>query len=394
MRRLWGRRVLVFIYDKGTQRFYFYDSVPALAFYFNAAGSVLKDQYDEDYIRNSVIEGGAITFELEGHIFEGIMNRDQISSNIQVAQINPDPRDVLTNKVQGQQNLGQFRILSASIKYKKESSARPQFLMCDIVGSPDAMPQEWLDNGIPGNWLATDENGNSLIPDGSSKNFKLSRKCLECYQVLQTDDNGAQWLNVTQYHKAYNEGSDNGVTTGMTSSRVWMVFYRAATNPFEPELVNQLIVSIGDVYATHNHDKRFGTILSTSLIGKVCTASTGNYANYVPLNNYSHYQTNGYQILNRFSSPFSHDDLKLFSSINSPAIKMFPVLVKHSSDTLYMGCVYKEIKHDNNVIGDDSTFRYTLSAVIGTETDLNGNTVVRGQKRCQLPYHFKERDKY
>ena len=63
--------------------------------------------------------------------------------------------------------------------------------MCDIIGSLDAMPPEWKTEGLPGNWLATDEDGNSLIPDGTDKNFKLSRKCLECYQVLRTDDNGS-----------------------------------------------------------------------------------------------------------------------------------------------------------------------------------------------------------
>ena len=46
-------------------------------------------------------------------------------------------------------------------------SARPQFLAVDIIGATTAMPQEWLDNGIPGNWLAVGEEGESLIPDGT-----------------------------------------------------------------------------------------------------------------------------------------------------------------------------------------------------------------------------------
>ena len=39
------------------------------------------------------------------------------------------------------------------------------------------MPQEWLDNGIPGNWLAVDEDGGSLIPDGTSKELKRVVRC-------------------------------------------------------------------------------------------------------------------------------------------------------------------------------------------------------------------------
>ena len=57
-------------------------------------------------------------------------------------------------------------------------AARPQFLMCDIIGSLDAMPQEWLDNGIPGNWLAVGEEGEDLIPDGTVKNLQTQPEVL------------------------------------------------------------------------------------------------------------------------------------------------------------------------------------------------------------------------
>ncbi len=83
------------------------------------------------------------------------------------------------------------------------ASARPQFLMVDIIGSLDAMPDEWKTNGIPGNCLAVGEDGNSLIPDGTQKQFKASRKVFDCYQVLETSDKGITWYERSQFNSHF-----------------------------------------------------------------------------------------------------------------------------------------------------------------------------------------------
>ena len=113
-------------------------------------------------------------------------------------------------------------------------SASPQFLYVDVIGALTAMPQEWLDNGIPGNWLAVDEDGGSLIPDGTVRNYKASRKVLDAYLVLQTDDRGVTWSDVTSTYETTLEGAGNTLgSQTFAATRSLMVFYRTAANPFE-----------------------------------------------------------------------------------------------------------------------------------------------------------------
>ena len=56
----------------------------------------------------------------------------------------------------------------------EHSTSRPQFLETDIIGNLNQLPSEWKNKYIPGNMLILNEDGESLIPDGTRKFYKAS----------------------------------------------------------------------------------------------------------------------------------------------------------------------------------------------------------------------------
>ena len=63
-------------------------------------------------------------------------------------------------------------------------------------------------------------------------------------------------------------------------------------------------------------------------------------------------------------------------------IKILPYL----SPAGYINLIYKEVKSTNGESGDDNRFNIVNNQ--STVTDTNGETVIVGQKRVALPYHF------
>ena len=258
----------------------------------------------------------------------------------------------------------------------QQPSARPQFLACDIIGSLDAMPPEWLKNGICGNWLAVGEEGEDLIPDGTTKNFKLSRKCLDCYLVLSTTDNGDNWSDRTSEFQNGFEGSGNSIKANPQVDFCMMVFYRATANPFELT-TTATIRAINQGYRFNDNQVWRGNLVTERMIGKISTASH-THIRY-PI------QTDNGSYLTRLNNP-AHSPLTLNES-SSRAVKVLPYL--GSIETAFtLNSAYKEQKYKDGSWGDDNKFNIVDHQ--STVTDLNGEQVIVGQKRCALPYHFGE----
>ena len=275
---------------------------------------------------------------------------------------------------------------NCTIQLHFTKTARPQFLMCDIIGSLDDMPDEWKTQGIPGNWLAVGEEGESLIPDGTEKNFKLSRKCLECYQVLYTSDGGSTWEDATATWKPLLESSANARATSIIAPYVHIIFYRTSANPFELTK-NSNLTALGDVWANTRGNVPALCLLSSHLIGKVTTNSNGYKQKTIPLSESNlDRKTDGYCHLfggNHAGGEPIHAPINLTNlTLHIPAIKTLPVLTKDG----YMQIVYKEMKHNGTQWGDDNKFDIVDNQ--STVTDLNGETVIVGQKRVELPYIF------
>ena len=243
-------------------------------------------------------------------------------------------------------------INSITINQQRQPSARPQFLMVDIIGSLDAMPDEWKTNGIPGNWLAVGENGESLIPDGTSKNFKLSRKCLECYQVLKTTDKGVAWTDATSAFKANFESSSNSHSGGIQSNECWMVSYRTSANPFE-FADKRKVLAITDPEQLTYHTASLGSVCVSNLIGKIPTGG-GQQGYQMSAGWKNYYVRSDSQALDTGSVhthlPFLDGDK------DTPRAKLFGYLT-FASNAMCVSVIYKEVKYPSSgTSGDNGAF--------------------------------------
>lgn len=267
--------------------------------------------------------------------------------------------------------------------YPMAGAVRPQYLMGDIIGSMDAMPDLWKTEGIPGNWLAFGEEGESLIPDGTQKNYKLSRGCLDCYLVLMTADKGVTWRDVTNTYKNTAEGAGNTLGgLSIPATEVYMVFYKTSANPFE-YADKSLFLCGGDIAAV-NEVRGVGS----NLIGKVGTSTAWPDRKRIRATNLPIRSTyNGYSLDGRGDwGKLEHGPINLgWRSGDTPSVKVMGYL-SGVDDVYQLQLIYKEMRHNDTQWGDDNKFNIVNNQT--TVTDLNGEKVIVGQKRVELPYLF------
>ena len=272
----------------------------------------------------------------------------------------------------------------AKFNTKKHISARPQFLALDIIGALGAMPQEWLDNGLPGNWLAVGEEGEDLIPDGTEKNFKASRKCLELYSVIARATPESNWVDNTSLWRTYLESSANGRTVSFDDGYVALIFYRTASNPFE--LGTRLpVMAIGDCHGSNSANVYQPlALIGSNLIGKIPTHDDHS-SEYVPMLGMT--RTLEAEIYRDIRLRPRHEPFEyLKADANSPAYKALPTLAKSTNNVHILQVNYKEMRYNGTAWGDDNKFEIVDNQF--SVTDINGEQVIVGQKRCALPYHF------
>ena len=272
-------------------------------------------------------------------------------------------------------------------------SASPQFLYVDIIGALTAMPQEWLDNGIPGNWLAVDEDGGSLIPDGTAKEYKASRRVLEAYLVLQTDDRGATWSDVTNTYETTLEQAGNTLgSQTFTATRALMIFYRQiAANPFElagTDFFLEISRNPLAINGSENASDSLIGVLTERMINKVPVSSTSSSVSDSEATGFTYYGRNAGPTVQRqrlFGNRNIHQAFDFRIGSVNPNAKHLPMLVD-DTEILYLQMVYKELHWNGTSWGDDNRFNIVDNQ--STVTDTNGETVIVGQKRVALPYHF------
>jgi hypothetical protein len=155
-------------------------------------------------------------------------------------------------------------------------------LHCDVIGDPAIYPDAWKKYGPPGTALTVHDDGTNLIPDGTSKNFKMSRKVLDLVLVIWSADAGVTWTVSTSSWSSV-EGATNARTHGPGTGRVDMIFYTTKANPLELAVNAERLVH-GDVWVGQRGNVvNAGVNLVSDLIGKVPVAAGGKSKNILPL---------------------------------------------------------------------------------------------------------------
>ena len=252
----------------------------------------------------------------------------------------------------------------------------------DIIGSPANYPTTWKESGVSGTPLIVAEDGTSLLPTGALTTFKLSHKANATpLQVLRSTDSGATWtaLTVTTHYTFSTTTNAITMVTAPATTDLIMVAYQTKTNMAVPA-VNSEVLAIGDVQASSFSSVLVGAHLSHSLLGKTPIESSGvRHTIKTVLLEKSIDNTSKF-VLNPFWYP-THSVLTL-NNLNTPAVKVFPYLTR-SNGKAYLQLVFKEMKYDVDW-GDDSKFNIVDN--VSTTVDDNGQTVLVGQKRIELPY--------
>jgi|LGOV01.1.fsa_nt_gb hypothetical protein len=255
-------------------------------------------------------------------------------------------------------------------------------LQCDIIGDPANYPTSWkvAGNQLFGNPLLVGEGGNSLIPDGTSKAFKMSRKVKSYKLALVSNDLGATWAVGTPSFWNVIEGTSNSITSDQPTGRIIMLFYTTEASPMELAS-NAEVLALGDVYVSAATHTNYGGLLVTHLLDKVATSIVGPHnLTGTPITSYGLKPPSN--IMNDAADKAPAHTLLVPGDTDSPTVKVLPYLTREDGKA-YLRLLYKEMIYDVDW-GDDSKFNVIDNE--STTTDDNANTVKIGQKRIELPF--------
>lgn len=242
-------------------------------------------------------------------------------------------------------------------------------------------PGSWVTEGVFGTpLLVHPDTGVSLIPDGASKSFKMSRKVKDVKLVLYSTNFGRTWADTTSTWATDLEGSQNARTFAMSAGYIYMVFYTTTANGWETAN-NAEVLEHGDVWASTWHSSARGSALISNLIGKVPAGTDQSVGIAEALTRKTLLPDTEKLDASNGEEP-RHGALDNIGS-SGPAAKVLPYLTRENG-RLYLQTLFKEMKHNGTAWGDDSAF--TVLDGVSTITDDNGATVLVGQKRIALPY--------
>lgn len=249
----------------------------------------------------------------------------------------------------------------------------------------------WVTEGVFGTPLLVDESGNSLIPDGTSKEYKLSRKATATTAplVLTSPDNGNTWTS--DFSAAI--GSTNnllyGAATATASGVLRLAFYATNANP-TALAANSEVLALGDVWGGHHNLVTLGNRLVPSLIGKVADSSGANKAVHFgsPVEGYRIETHQSNELSNNVNYAPQHNGIA-FNADDSPAVKVLPYLSRSNGRAL-LHLLYKEMVYDGVALSFGDNSQFTVLNNESTETDDNGQTVIIGQRSVELPYFIAD----
>jgi hypothetical protein len=217
----------------------------------------------------------------------------------------------------------------------------------------------WLQDGIPGFPLLTHaDSGESLIPDGTSKTQKMSRKVKETQLAIYSDDNGITWTVDTSSWTAGPEGSDNARTTSIPTGRMHLLFYTTDAR-FTEEANNSVVDMLGDVFASQSHQEQYGVAFVNSLIEKVPTSTNaGQRFGNAKMKDFA---IGDDVLIDTYN--LSHETLGYPNPNGSPAAKVLSYL-SHENGRYYLQFLAKELIWDVNkdAVTDFTTANSSISA--------------------------------
>ena len=222
---------------------------------------------------------------------------------------------------------------------------------------------------IMGEWIP-------VIPDGTVKEYKSTKKNLEQYQSLVTSSSGATWSN----DAASTENTGNSFSISQTAGSVRIVPFRAKANFTEETEINNVEFLHGDFateFTTHNGVSNNAFILTQSVASVVPTDTAQPNRGLIPFNYFfsSYFAT--------ASTTFPSTTGVSVDSVASPSATsdgiQWETRVTSQDNLASLIIPYRQIKHDGSSYGAGLTFNYVNNT--SNALDDNGQLIQVGTAR-------------
>ena len=251
-----------------------------------------------------------------------------------------------------------------SVGYNLLHSASESTYTTDIIAAPDVFLATFPD-GCYGRWIP-------VIPDGTYKDYKATRKVIDALGRVYTQDNGATYFASSAWDTSF-ESTDNGINTNVPASEFVFMNYKFTPNCTVPSPQKRVDYTDREVFATNSALIEHGVTLLQSMTGEVATNTiTPFMAQGINLTSYYLNRPTLGTFIDASGYEPTHDTISLYGA-DSPAGKMLPYL--HIPENALVDCIYwlfKEMKH-NVTWGDNDKF-IIVDGVAYTE-DENGETI-------------------
>ena len=240
---------------------------------------------------------------------------------------------------------------------------------------------EFLSNaqGMAGFPLIYGESGEDLIPDGTSKTWKMRRKCAESFGRVQSEDRGVSYIYNDSWDADF-EGSSNGTKRGVQAALIILLTYKTSALPLEDDVLGPALGSkLGSVWAGKSSDDP--SLFISNLIGKVPVGTANPYDNrYGEVIGHRFSSTTAVINPDALNAPQHSPAALSAANPESPATKVLPYLTQDKQPKLQV--IFKEMIYDTTW-GDNNKF--TVVSNTATDTDDNANTILVGTKSVSPP---------
>lgn len=265
-----------------------------------------------------------------------------------------------------------------------------EYTHTEVIGSPaNILLCEDLKNGWVGTWCAE-------IPDGTSKNFKLTRpaQSSQSYPSPYSLDNGANWVATPRTIDLVTNSIQNVAWPG---DFVTAINYKAKAklthNSANSKIFGNLS-GIGLVIVSSRARDETARGLAYSLTDKIVTSQNisgdGTDHQYIPLEELQ--LGDGLDKLLGINQIIGQHGVTSLATPqnNSPAFKALNYNVVENQQA-FINYAYTELKHNGTDWGDDGKVHIADNQT--TMLDENGNTVLVGTARCVEPLGWIKNDK-
>ncbi len=238
----------------------------------------------------------------------------------------------------------------------------------NITGTPAEIAATFPD-GVMGEWVP-------VIPDGTTKENKGTKKCLEMYQGLLSTDNGATWANSSiSFENTY-----NGHTSAWPANGVYIAPFRAKANFTEEVAIHNTTFLHGDFttgYTTHSQaNVDTGNLLANSLANIIPTTNNDLACGVLSFDKY--YGQSLWKTTTARASETTKTVESVLTSGTSDGIQ-WETRVTLQDNLASLIIPYRQITHGGGSYGAGLTFDYVDNT--SNTTDDNGQLIQVGTAR-------------